>query len=98
MKLYDAIKEIVKLKGNNIITDSALLNYLNDYHAFEERPASKLILLGMKEVMDFHLFFQDEETQSSDNLDFPSLMTIKSYYQSDKDYAISVCVRKNHDN
>lgn len=44
MKLYDAIKEIVKLKGKNIITDSALLNYLNDYHAFEERPASKLVL------------------------------------------------------
>lgn len=44
MKLYDAIREIVKLKGKNIITDSALLNYLNDYHAFEERPASKLVL------------------------------------------------------
>lgn len=44
MKLYDAIKEIVNLKGKNIITDSALLNYLNDYHAFEERPASKLVL------------------------------------------------------
>lgn len=44
MKLYEAIKEIVKLKGKNIITDSALLNYLNDYHAFEERPASKLVL------------------------------------------------------
>lgn len=44
MKLYDAIKEIVKLKGKDIITDSALLNYLNDYHAFEERPASKLVL------------------------------------------------------
>ena len=44
MKLYDAITEIIKLKGKNIITDSALLNYLNDYHAFEERPASKLVL------------------------------------------------------
>lgn len=44
MKLYDAIKEIVKLKGKKIISDSALLNYLNDYHAFEERPASKLVL------------------------------------------------------
>lgn len=44
MKLYEALKEIVKLKGKNIITDSALLNYLNDYHAFEERPASKLVL------------------------------------------------------
>ena len=44
MKLYDAIKEIVKQKGKNIITDSTLSNYLNDYHAFEERPASKLVL------------------------------------------------------
>lgn len=44
MKLYNAIKEIAKLKGKKIISDSALLNYLNDYHAFEERPASKLVL------------------------------------------------------
>ena len=44
MKLYDAIKEIVKLKGKSIISESALLNYLNDYHAFDERPASKLVL------------------------------------------------------
>lgn len=44
MILYDAIKEIVKLKGKDIITDIALLNYLNDYHAFEERPAAKLVL------------------------------------------------------
>lgn len=44
MKLYDSIKEIVKLKGKEIITDSALLNYLNDYHTFEERPSSKLVL------------------------------------------------------
>lgn len=44
MKLYDAILKIVKLKGKSIISDSALLNYLNDYHAFEERPAAKLVL------------------------------------------------------
>lgn len=44
MKLYDAIKKIVKLKGKNIITDSALLNYLNDYHAFEGNPAFKQII------------------------------------------------------
>lgn len=44
MKLYDAIREIVMMQGKNIITDSALLNYLNDYHAFEERPAAKLVL------------------------------------------------------
>lgn len=44
MKLYDAIKEIVKLKGKSIISESVLLNYLNDYHAFDERPASKLVL------------------------------------------------------
>lgn len=44
MKLYDAIKEIVKLKGKSIISESALLNYLKDYHAFDERPASKLVL------------------------------------------------------
>lgn len=44
MKLYDAINKIVKLKGKSIISESALLNYLNDYHAFDERPASKLVL------------------------------------------------------
>ena len=44
MKIYEAIKEIVKLKGKDVITDSAILNYLNDYHAFEERPTSKLVL------------------------------------------------------
>lgn len=49
MKLYDAIKEIVKLKGKDIITDSALLNYLNDYHAFEDNPAFKQIV---KSIID----------------------------------------------
>lgn len=44
MKLYEAIKEIKNLKGANIIADSSLLNYLNDYHAFDERPAAKLVL------------------------------------------------------
>lgn len=44
MKLYESIKEIVKNRGIEVIKDSSLLNILNDYHAFEDRPAAKLVL------------------------------------------------------
>lgn len=65
MKLYDAIKEIVKLKGKDIITDSALLNFLNDYHAFEERPASKLVLRDVINGEYSEKILQLDNTQSS---------------------------------
>ena len=44
MELHKAIKEIVGLKGLSIINDTQIINFLLDYQAFKEKPATKLIL------------------------------------------------------
>ena len=44
MELHKAIKEIVNLKGIEIIMNAQVINFLLDYNAFKEKPATKLIL------------------------------------------------------
>lgn len=44
MELHKAIKQVVDLKGYEIITNAQIINYLLDYQAFKEKPATKLIL------------------------------------------------------
>ena len=49
MKLHIAIKEIVDSKGVEMINNIQIINYLLDYQAFKEKPATKLIL---RDVID----------------------------------------------
>ena len=44
MELHKAIKEIVASKGADMICNAQIINYLLDYQAFKEKPATKLIL------------------------------------------------------
>lgn len=44
MELHRAIKEIVASKGAEMINNIQIINYLLDYQAFTEKPATKLIL------------------------------------------------------
>ena len=44
MELHKAIKEIVASKGAEMICNIQIINYLLDYQAFKEKPATKLIL------------------------------------------------------
>lgn len=44
MELHKAIKEIVASKGVEMICNPQIINYLLDYQAFKEKPATKLIL------------------------------------------------------
>ena len=44
MELHKAIKEIVASKGAEMICNPQIINYLLDYQAFKEKPATKLIL------------------------------------------------------
>ena len=44
MELHKAIKEIVASKGADMINNIQIINYLLDYQAFKEKPATKLIL------------------------------------------------------
>ena len=44
MELHKAIKEIVASKGADMICNIQIINYLLDYQAFKEKPATKLIL------------------------------------------------------
>ena len=44
MELHKAIKEIVASKGAEMMTNIQIINYLLDYQAFKEKPATKLIL------------------------------------------------------
>lgn len=44
MELHKAIKEIVTSKGADMICNTQIINYLLDYQAFKEKPATKLIL------------------------------------------------------
>ena len=44
MELHKAIKEIVASKGADMITNGQIINYLLDYQAFKDKPATKLIL------------------------------------------------------
>lgn len=44
MELHKAIKEIVASKGADMVKDPQIINYLLDYQAFKEKPATKLIL------------------------------------------------------
>ena len=44
MELHKAIKEIVARKGNEIICNPQIINYLVDYQAFKDLSATKLIL------------------------------------------------------
>lgn len=44
MNLHKALKEILALKGVEIIINAQVINYLLDYNAFKEVPATKLIL------------------------------------------------------
>ena len=44
MELHKAIKEIVADKGADMICTPQIINYLLDYQAFKEKPATKFIL------------------------------------------------------
>lgn len=44
MELHKAIKEIVANKGAEMIGNIQIINYLLDYQAFKDKPATKLIL------------------------------------------------------
>ena len=44
MELHKAIIEIVASKGAEMIGNIQIINYLLDYQAFKEKPATKLIL------------------------------------------------------
>ena len=44
MELHKAVKEIVASKGADMICNPQIINYLLDYQAFKEKPATKLIL------------------------------------------------------
>lgn len=44
MELHKAIRDIVASKGPDMIKDPQIINYLLDYQAFKEKPATKLIL------------------------------------------------------
>ena len=44
MELHKAIREVVSLKGTEIIANIQIVNFLLDYQAFKEKPATKLIL------------------------------------------------------
>lgn len=44
MELHKAIKEIVASRGAEMICNVQIINYLLDYQAFKEKPATKLIL------------------------------------------------------
>ena len=44
MELHKAIKEIIASKGADMICNPQIINYLLDYKAFKEKPATKLIL------------------------------------------------------
>lgn len=44
MELHKAIKEIVASKGADMINNILIINFLLDYQAFKEKPATKLIL------------------------------------------------------
>lgn len=44
MELHKAIKEIIASKGADMICNAQIINYLLDYQAFKEKPATKLIL------------------------------------------------------
>ena len=44
MELHKAIKEIVAIKGAEMICNPQIINFLLDYQAFKEKPATKLIL------------------------------------------------------
>lgn len=49
MELHKAIKEIIAIKGVEMINNIQIINYLLDYQAFKEKPATKLIL---RDVID----------------------------------------------
>ena len=44
MELHKAIREIVDSKGADMMKDPKIINYLLDYQAFKEKPATKQIL------------------------------------------------------
>lgn len=44
MELHKAIKEIVVRKGTGMICNPQIINYLLDYQAFKDKPATKLII------------------------------------------------------
>lgn len=44
MELHKALKEIIASKGAGMINNIQIINYLLDYQAFKEKPATKLIL------------------------------------------------------
>ena len=44
MELHLALKEIISQEGDNMINNIQIINFLLDYQAFKERPATKQIL------------------------------------------------------
>lgn len=44
MELHKALKEIVASRGADMINNIQIINYLLDYQAFKDKPATKLIL------------------------------------------------------
>ena len=44
MKLHKAIQKIVKYHGNNTLLEPQLINMLNDYQAYQSKPACKFVV------------------------------------------------------
>lgn len=89
MKLSEAVKFIVDLKGKNVVNHPLFLNALNDCNAFEENIAYKNIVRIL-----FNDGFIDKIVNH--NTDIPSLShEIEKYYLWDKshiDYLIK-CIQ-----
>lgn len=75
MELHKALKEIVSIKGKDIVNNIQIVNFLLDYQAFKEKPATKLIL---RDIINSGYA---EEILSLDTKEAGWQMTFKKYQQ-----------------
>lgn len=88
MELHKAIKEIVASKGAGIINNIQIINFLLDFQAFKEKPATKLILrdvinagyaesiLALQNTQGWQIKFKQYEHEFIDSCGYKEELTV----------------------
>lgn len=88
MKLYEAIATIVQEFGKEIVTNAKVINVFNDYNAFEESKAFKVILKNLiaEGYMDQMMYVRD--WSASQNRLISNFIAATSFNETNATYVI----------
>lgn len=84
MELHKAIKEIVSLKGKEIIFNAQIINFLHDYQAFKEKPAAKYIIKILIQEGILSSYLVETQNNGSSIVTNSFVLSLENKYGFDK--------------